>query len=58
MFELCNSLVTIAPNGSQCLPLFPNNPDYENFAQDNNPDYKNFAQEGMCAVLFPSARGS
>jgi hypothetical protein len=29
VFELCNTLVTIAPDGSQRLPLLANNPDHQ-----------------------------
>jgi hypothetical protein len=43
VFKLCNTLVTISTNGSQRLPLFPNNPNYGNFEQDF---------EGMRAVLL------
>jgi hypothetical protein len=35
IFELCNALVTISADGSQRLPLFPLNPQYENFAQEH-----------------------
>ncbi len=43
IFELCNALVTISADGSQRLPLFPDNLQYENFAQET---------EGMRAVLL------
>lgn len=43
IFDLCNALVTISADGSQRLPLFPNNPEYENFAQEI---------EGMRAVML------
>jgi hypothetical protein len=43
IFELCDTLVTISVDGSQHLPLFPLNPEYENFV----PEFK-----GMRAVLL------
>ena len=43
IFELCDALVTISADGSQRLPLFRLNPQYENFAQEH---------EGMRSVLL------
>ncbi len=43
IFDLCNALVTISADGSQRLPLFPDHPEYENFAQEI---------EGMRAVML------
>jgi hypothetical protein len=34
IFDLCNALVKISADGSQRLPLFPDHPEYENFAQE------------------------
>ncbi len=47
VFELCYTLVTISVDGSQRLPLFLHNPDYENFAQ---------GFEGMHSVLLLISR--
>ncbi len=43
IFELSDALVTISADGSQRLPLFLLNPEYENFAQET---------EGMLSVLL------